>query len=133
MNEQRPLSYRPPFRLLVQVPVPWVFVLAFLLGVVVDRLEAFPVHLDAVPGLGATGWVVCAAGAVIVGWGLRTIHRARTTTVPGEVSSRLVTWGPYRFTRNPMYVGLTLVYLGEACGLRHGWPVLLLPLVLAYV
>ena len=32
-----------------------------------------------------------------------------------------------------MYVGLTLAYLGEAAMLRQVWPVLLLPLVLAYV
>jgi protein-S-isoprenylcysteine O-methyltransferase Ste14 len=53
--------------------------------------------------------------------------------VPGQASSQLVTWGPYRFTRNPMYVGLTLAYLGEAGILRQIWPVILLPLVVAYV
>jgi protein-S-isoprenylcysteine O-methyltransferase Ste14 len=53
--------------------------------------------------------------------------------VPGESSSRLVTWGPYRFSRNPMYVGLTIAYLGEAFLLRQVWPAVLLPVVLAYV
>lgn len=133
MNEQRSLADRHPFRLLLQVPVPWVFVLTYLLGAVAERTMPFPLHLEAAPGLSPAGWLLCGTGAAIAGWGLLTFHRARTTTVPGEISSRLVTWGPYRFTRNPMYVGLTLVYLGEAGGLRHGWPVLLLPLVLAYV
>ena len=72
-------------------------------------------------------------GAIIAGWGLMTFRRARTTTVPGEKSAQLVTWGPYRFTRNPMYVGLTVAYLGEALILRQIWPLLFLPLVLAYV
>jgi protein-S-isoprenylcysteine O-methyltransferase Ste14 len=45
----------------------------------------------------------------------------------------MVTWGPYRFTRNPMYVGLTIAYLGEALLLHQLWPVVLLPLVIAYV
>jgi protein-S-isoprenylcysteine O-methyltransferase Ste14 len=44
-----------------------------------------------------------------------------------------VTSGPYRFTRNPMYVGLTCVYLGEAGLLKQIWPVLFLPLMIAYL
>ena len=41
--------------------------------------------------------------------------------------------GPYRISRNPMYVSLTLAYLGEAGFLSQLWPVMLLPLTLAYV
>jgi len=37
---------------------------------------------------------------------------ARTTVVPSSVASKLVTWGPYQFTRNPMYVSLVLAYFG---------------------
>jgi protein-S-isoprenylcysteine O-methyltransferase Ste14 len=73
------------------------------------------------------------SGAVIAGWGLATFYRARPTTVPGESSNQLVTLGPYRFTRNPMYVGLTLAYLGEVGLLRQTWPLVTLPLVLAYL
>jgi protein-S-isoprenylcysteine O-methyltransferase Ste14 len=72
-------------------------------------------------------------GVIVAGWGWLTFRRADTTTVPGERSARLVTWGPYRFTRNPMYVGLALGYLGEAGILRQLGPVLLLPCVVAYV
>jgi protein-S-isoprenylcysteine O-methyltransferase Ste14 len=62
----------------------------------------------------AVGAIVFTVGAVIAGWGWVTFRRARTTTVPGRASSRLVTWGPYRVSRNPMYVGLAVAYLGEA-------------------
>ncbi|HEY2431691.1 MAG TPA: isoprenylcysteine carboxylmethyltransferase family protein [Vicinamibacterales bacterium] len=123
-----------PLRPLLRIPVPWVFVLAYLIGAGLEHV--WPEHLgkdvngSVTSGVGA---VIFAAGALTAGWGLITFHRARTTTVPGESSARLVTWGPYRFSRNPMYVGLTIAYVGEAFLLRQVWPVPLLTVVLAYV
>jgi protein-S-isoprenylcysteine O-methyltransferase Ste14 len=120
-----------PIRLLMRVPVPWVFVLTYVVGVGVEY--ALPIHLrnEALPGVNVAGRVVFGIGAAIAGWGLLTFRVARTTTVPGRSSSRLVTWGPYRFSRNPMYVGLIVAYLGEAGILRQIWPMFLLPLTVA--
>ena len=42
----------------------------------------------------------------------------------------IVTSGPYRYTRNPMYIGLTLGYIGFAIALNMAWPLVTLPLVL---
>jgi protein-S-isoprenylcysteine O-methyltransferase Ste14 len=122
-----------PFRFLLHVPVPWVFVLTYLIGVALERLRPDRVLANAPQVSQAVGAVLFAVGAVIAGWGLVIFHKARTTTVPGKVSAKLVTWGPYRFTRNPMYVGLILAYLGEAGLLKQLWPVVLLPLTIAYV
>lgn len=118
----------------MHIPVPWVFVLTYLVGVVAEY--AWPPRIfdgGRVHGLQIAGGVLLAIGAGIAAWGLMTFRKARTTTVPGRASSALVTWGPYRFTRNPMYIGLSLAYLGEAGILRQLWPVLLLPLTLAYL
>ena len=127
------LRMRNPFRVLLHVPVPWVFVLTYLAGVVLEKIFHSSVGRPTSPVVGVAGGALFVVGAVIAGWGLMTFRQARTTTVPGQRSSRLVTWGPYRFTRNPMYVGLTAAYLGEAGILHHVWPVVLLPSVLAYV
>ena len=125
-------SSRNPIRLLLHVPVPWVFVIVYLIGAVAER--CLPSHMfEQVPHLTAIGGLVLGIGVAIAGWGLVTFRRARTTTVPGQISSQMVTWGPYRLTRNPMYVGLTIAYLGEALLLRQLWPVVFLPLVIAYV
>jgi protein-S-isoprenylcysteine O-methyltransferase Ste14 len=125
-------SGRNPIRLLLHVPVPWVFVLGYLIGVAAERL--WPSHiLKQLPYVGMAGGVVLGIGCAVAGWGLITFWRAHTTTIPGETSSQMVTWGPYRFTRNPMYVGLSIAYIGESLLLRQFWPILFLPLVLAYV
>lgn len=118
----------------MRVPVPWVFVLGYLLGVAIQSGRRIDLHLH--PSPNATlieGTTVFALGLAIAAWGWLTFRAARTTTVPGKASSELVTWGPYRFTRNPMYVGLSVAYVGETLILRQVWPLLLLPLVVAYV
>jgi protein-S-isoprenylcysteine O-methyltransferase Ste14 len=120
-------------RLLLHIPVPWMYVLAYLLGVCVELTRRPYVPIDPFPGGIVTGGVLMVLGLVIAGWGWITFFRARTTTVPGRTSSSLVTWGPYRFTRNPMYVGLAIAYLGEAGIQRQVWPIAFLPLLLAYV
>jgi len=123
-----------PVRVLLKIPVPWVFVLSYLLGTVLQVYlrpgATSPTSAWVSTGVGAG---LFAVGAVIAGWGLTLFHRVSTTTVPGQQSRLLVTRGPYRITRNPMYVGLTLAYLGEAGLLRQIWPLALLPLVLAYL
>jgi len=118
-------------RVLLRIPVPWVFLLTYLAGAGLQSV----VH----PGgleyrvLTPAGWGVLTLGAALAGWGWGIFRRAGTTHVPGETSTALVTWGPYRFTRNPMYVGLSVAYLGEAGILHQILPVILLPLTLVYV
>jgi len=119
--------------LLMHIPVPWVFVLAYLLGV---ALQAFvPVSLAQPIQHTAriAGFVLLSAGVILAIWALTVFRRQGTTTIPGQTSARLVTWGPYTFSRNPMYVALTLAYLGEAGILGQVWPLPLLVLTLVYV
>jgi protein-S-isoprenylcysteine O-methyltransferase Ste14 len=120
-------------RTLLRVPVPWVFVLAYLAGA---GLEA-AFHLGGLirdwKFVTLAGVVVFALGAALAASGWRIFYSARTTRVPGEASTTLVTWGPYRFTRNPMYVGLSLGYIGEAGMLHQIVPLVLLPLIIVYL
>ncbi|HVN79732.1 MAG TPA: isoprenylcysteine carboxylmethyltransferase family protein [Terriglobia bacterium] len=122
-----------PFRLLMRVPVPWVFVLTYLLGAGMQWVIPCKVHPGGSFGSGIAGGVLFMIGAVIAGWSWLIFHGVRTTTIPGKLSAKLVTWGPFRLSRNPMYVGLAVAYLGEAGILRQVWPVLLLPLTVAYL
>jgi len=118
----------------MHVPVPWVFILAYLVGVGLERVWPLPVSAtSAAFAIGVVGWALFWMGAVVAGWCLLIFRSAKTTTVPGQASAALVTHGPYRFSRNPMYVSLMLVYLGETGILKQAWPVALLPLVLTYV
>jgi len=70
-----------------------------------------------------------AAGLAIVLWARAQMVRAGTNVRPDKPSTAIVTTGPYRFTRNPMYLSLCLLNLGIAFGIGDLVPALLtLPL-----
>ncbi len=120
-------------RFLAHVPVPWVFVLDYFVGVGLEFATGRSQHPFGTGFVSAVGAALFALGAALAAWAWGIFYKARTTRVPGRRSSTFVTYGPYRFSRNPMYLGLTLAYLGEAGILRQLWPVLVLPLAIAYV
>ncbi len=60
-------------------------------------------------------------------WAPALFKKATTTVIPFQRSSALVTTGPYRYSRNPMYLGLAFILIGIA--ILHGSisPVLVIP------
>jgi protein-S-isoprenylcysteine O-methyltransferase Ste14 len=79
------------------------------------------------------GWVLIVIGAGLMVSAVVTFRRAGTTPNPTKPAAALALGGPYRFTRNPMYVGWVLVYLGGVLVVNAAWPLLFLPVVIAVV
>jgi protein-S-isoprenylcysteine O-methyltransferase Ste14 len=73
----------------------------------------------------ACGWPLILAGLWLAAWAVRA-----AADVNLERPSQLVRRGPYTFSRNPMYLAWTLVYVGIALVAGAAWPLLLLPVVL---
>ena len=67
------------------------------------------------------------AGFALAGWGAWTFKRAGTPVRPFAEISALVTAGPFRFSRNPMYLGMLLVLTGVAMLLGSATPLLVIP------
>ena len=114
----------------MKVPPPLFFLAGLGAGWLLHRRVPWP--LPAVPGAlrDGAGLVLAAAGFALAAWGLLVFRRARTAIFPHFPASRLVEHGPYRFTRNPMYVSLVLSYVGLAGYLVVPWALVLLPLPL---
>lgn len=96
----------------VVVPPPLVIVGTLLAGVLLDRLLG--INLAPPAWLMAVGAMVTAAGLSMIGASLGLFRRARTRPEPWQASSALVQTGVYRFTRNPMYLGMLTAYIGLA-------------------
>ena len=70
------------------------------------------------------------AGSMFIGLpAVRRMFILHTSPNPRQPATALVLSGPYRFTRNPMYIGLTLMYLGLALIFHLTWGLVLLPVV----
>lgn len=80
--------------------------------------------------LRVAGAVLGALGFLVIISGIITFARAGTAIIPVRPASAMVESGPYAYTRNPMYTGMTLVYISAALLLDWIWPILLLPIVL---
>jgi protein-S-isoprenylcysteine O-methyltransferase Ste14 len=115
----------------VRFPPPFVFVGGFLAAWALDFLIGFEIDGEGAgalqSGLGAAAMTI---GIAIMLWGLATFARARTPIIPDRPARSLVASGPYRISRNPMYLGLTILYTGLALVLNMAWPLVLLPVVL---
>jgi protein-S-isoprenylcysteine O-methyltransferase Ste14 len=75
------------------------------------------------------GWIgaaVFALGFALAAWAIATMRRAGTRFETTQPSSRIVSAGPYRFTRNPIYVGMFLGLIGLAVGADSLWPLIAL-------
>ena len=114
----------------VIAPPPVIFLGALVLGFVAQRLWPlrFLAHSVAVR---AAGVVLALGGLGLSAWVMRSFGRAGTPVTPWSETRRLVVSGPYRFSRNPDYVGQTLLTAGLALLLGIPWAlVALLPALL---
>ena len=115
----------------IHVPPPLILLAGFLAGYGLDVLVPLPL----VPQAGSTAllvvqWGLLGLGAAFSLWGFLTFVRARTGVLPNQSVTQFITHGPYHFSRNPMYVGLTLMYLGFTRWINSVWPLLMLLLAL---
>jgi protein-S-isoprenylcysteine O-methyltransferase Ste14 len=113
----------------VWFPPPLWYLLAVLIGVVLNRHWPLPIAegpLTIIAGVFfVAGWMALAFASI------GRFRRSKTSIIPIRPAEALVLSGPYRHTRNPMYVGLALLTI--ACGLLLAtwWPIVLLVPTLA--
>src|SRR5208283_4257565 len=107
----------------VHPPIAWA--LALFAGWAIDRLMPLPFAPAAVP----TGWLGATAFALAVAlgaWAFTAMTRAGSNVPTNLPTTTIVDTGPYRFTRNPIYLGMMLGLIGEAIALNSLWPLVTL-------
>jgi len=110
--------------------IPWPPVLwlaAFLAALLLNRLYrlGWP-GLDDKPAR-VIGYGLGVVGLALIAWGLGTLVLARTNVWPNRQADRLITAGPFRIWRNPIYMGEVLILLGLAQVTYNLWFAILAP------
>lgn len=88
-----------------------------------------------IPRVRLVAWSLVALGLAVAAAGVATFRLHQTTVNPltPDKASTLVQSGIFRFTRNPMYVGMTIVLAGIAVGMQHALALSLVPLLPLYL
>jgi protein-S-isoprenylcysteine O-methyltransferase Ste14 len=117
----------------VRIPPPLLFALPLLTGFIVQHFV--PVHI--VNGAESTrivrlvGVAEIAIALGLFGWAVSTFRRLKTPVIPMRRARALAEEGPFRLTRNPMYLGFTVLYLGITFVGNAFWPLVFLPEAIA--
>jgi protein-S-isoprenylcysteine O-methyltransferase Ste14 len=115
----------------VKFPPPILFVFGALIGWQLHRMYPLPIVASGSSAVtSGIGWISLAVGFLLSLWGVLTFRLAGTAIVPLAPATHIVNSGPYRFSRNPMYVGMAVMLLGGSVLANNFWMLLTLPLVL---
>lgn len=112
-------------------PAPLLYAVVYGLGVALTSVWPLPWLHGRGPDL--LGGILLAIAIALGIWGLSSFARAGTSFLPFHEPRALITRGPFRFTRNPLYLALALAYAGAALVWELLWPLLLLPVAIGLV
>lgn len=99
-------------------PVAWA--LAVLAGLALQRVVSLPFVPASVP-VGWVGGMVFVLALALLAWAITAITKAGSNVPTNMPTTTIVQTGPYRFTRNPIYLGMFLGLVGLAIAFDSLW------------
>lgn len=115
----------------VRIPPPLVYAAAVIVGLLLDGVHSL--RIGAGVFRPAVGWLLVAVWLYLMLSSFQLFWRKHTSVLPIRPATTLVVTGPYRFTRNPMYVGMALLTIALGLFLNTWWPIILLAPALVVV
>jgi protein-S-isoprenylcysteine O-methyltransferase Ste14 len=112
----------------VHIPPPLFYVAAIGSGALLRRYVPLTVGGGAARVIGA--WLFVALFAGLFVWSFAWFARQKTTVIPNKPANALILDGPFRLTRNPLYLAMAFLTAGAGLWLNTWWVlILLLPAV----
>jgi protein-S-isoprenylcysteine O-methyltransferase Ste14 len=115
----------------VVAPPPLIYLGSLALGLLLDRKFRVPFLPRGMRRI--LGWPLLVGGVSLMSWFVFTMRRADTPIDPREPVSNLVTDGPFRYTRNPAYLSMAMIYAGISSLANALSAIVLLPATLFVV
>ncbi len=139
MHRQTASYYHPampsdPDTANLPIPPPLFYIIPFLIGVLLHHLVGGDrIPAPALAAARLAGALLAAIGLAINVSAWIAFHRVRTPVMPTRPTTAIATSGPYKFTRNPLYLSLAIIYFGAALLLGYLWPLFFLPLAVRLI
>ena len=116
----------------VVAPPPLIYLVALIFSLLLGR--RFPMSfLPRTTMARGLGWPLLGGGVLLLGWFERSMRQADMPSSPYKPVEHIATGGPFRYTRNPGYLSMTLIYAGIASLANALWAILLLPVALLVI
>ncbi|SOH95404.1 Protein-S-isoprenylcysteine O-methyltransferase Ste14 [Monaibacterium marinum] len=109
---------------------PVLFAMAPIVALVLQRIAPLGLLEPAGDVQQAVGIAILALALALGLWGVVVFKRAGTNVSPHTPALLIVSSGPYRFSRNPMYIAIELVQLGLGLAVSMEWSIIIAPLAL---
>lgn len=116
----------------VSFPPPMLFILCGFAGHLVECVFLSPGQ-SAMASFAPAGWGLIVVTGTCLFWALSTFRSAHTAIFPNKRANQIINNGPYRFSRNPMYVALAGIQAGVGIVACNLWMLLFVPLSLCLV
>ena len=113
-------------------PPPVIYLGTLLLGVAINVLSPITIF-PATHAHVIFGGILLLISGTFARWAFLTMRRLGTTANPRKPSEALATDGPFRISRNPIYVAMTGLYIGLASLINSAWVLMLLAPLLMFM
>lgn len=113
----------------VYVPPPMIYAAFFGLASIVQGRFPIDLKIFKSENLHIIGWLLILATVALILPSLWRFWQSRNTLITIKSASSLQTHGIYAYTRNPMYLGLLILYAGLACFFGNCWTLIFMPLL----
>ena len=115
----------------VVAPPPLIYLGPLIFGLLLNRRLPIPFLPRRMAR--SLGWSLLGGGVLLIGWFEWVMRQARTPANPYKPVSHMVTQGPFRYTRNPAYLSMTMIYTGISSLANALWAIVLLPAALLVI
>ncbi|MDP2741640.1 MAG: methyltransferase [bacterium] len=129
MENSNPTNQKDGVNVVVKPPILF---LAFLaLGIVLRFMVKLTILSESRVDYGYfAGGLLILSGVSLIIWSVKTFKKFGETPHHGKPIHKIIASGPFKFTRNPMYLSMTSIYIGLSMIINTYWLLLFLPIML---
>ena len=117
----------------VYMPPPLIYVAFFLFSLFLQKISPLERSWLDTQMADIIGWVLIALNFILAFPAIWRFIVSKNTLVPIRPANSLQTTGIYSLTRNPMYLGLLLLYCGIAVFKGNWWTFILIPFLIMFI